>query len=106
MARALLLVYRWNTKKAVDNFWNEGPKGIFDFDPDVEDKLPSCCDSCYEEYPPKKENWVAISECKHYLCRDCYKGYLSNEVTKGPECAIANCPQQQCHMIVPPELFK
>ncbi len=106
MARALLLLYRWNTKKAIDDFWNQGPQGIFDFDPDADDIIPTCCDSCYDEFTPKKENWVAISECKHYLCRDCYTYYLSNEVSKGPECAVAHCPHATCHMIVPSEIFQ
>ena len=25
MARALLLVYKWDSKKASDSFWNQGP---------------------------------------------------------------------------------
>ena len=51
MARALLLVYKWDLKKASDSFWNQGPLGIFKFDPNAAISPSETCNSCYEDYP-------------------------------------------------------
>jgi hypothetical protein len=53
MARALLLVYKWDAKKASDSFWNLGPKGIFKFDPNATTSHDGTCESCYEDFPLK-----------------------------------------------------
>lgn len=60
------------------------------------------CPCCYCE----SDSWVSISSCGHFLCQDCYTGYLISKVNDGQECVFAICPDQKCNMIVPDKLFR
>ena len=59
------------------------------------------CDICYEV------SFQSMGmECGHRYCYDCYKKYLCNKITLGPECVFTTCPRSTCKLIVPEELFK
>lgn len=47
-----------------------------------------------------------MSDCGHFLCRDCYSDYLSSQLTQGPDCIYTICPCAPCKLIVPNALFK
>ena len=46
------------------------------------------CPCCYGE----SDSWVSISDCGHFLCEDCYRGYLISKVSDGQECVFTICP--------------
>ena len=83
MARALLLVYKWDTKRASDSFLNLGPQGIFKFDPNATIQNEGTCESCYEDFPLEDYLWTKIDDCGHTLCNDCYKNHCISLLAKG-----------------------
>lgn len=79
LANALLTCYHWDENKAFNEFIDKGgQQGIFNFDPDRIDYVPQGCDICYEEY--SSDEFIAIGDCKHYICRDCFTDYLKTEI--------------------------
>lgn len=52
------------------------------------------------------EDMLSLS-CKHFLCRNCWKGYLKNAVTNdGQNCLNKNCPYPKCTLICNEIIFK
>lgn len=43
--------------------------------------------------------------CGHKFCRTCYSEYLRNQVTDGPSCIRAQCPEHKCNQSVPRSFF-
>ncbi len=48
---------------------------------------------CFEAFPVKQ---MFSSACKHYFCRDCWQGYVSNAVSSGPAALDLRCPTPKC----------
>ena len=44
--------------------------------------------------------------CDHKFCRLCYGEYLRNQVTEGPACIRAHCPEHKCTQSVPRVFFR
>jgi ariadne-1 len=43
--------------------------------------------------------------CGHAICRECYSGYVLSKMSDGQDCVFAKCPDVNCAMILPPEIF-
>ena len=47
------------------------------------------CKICFESYAVAD---MAAARCKHYYCKDCWRGYVHNAVQSGPSCLDLRCP--------------
>lgn len=106
LARSLLLRCQWDADMITDRFYDSDmvlKQLNFDRSAKVEKYDPSSfwCPVCYEQ----PEQTMGM-ECGHRLCVNCYKDYLANQVTVGPDCIYTVCPQAPCKIIVPEEFFK
>lgn len=41
-----------------------------------------------------------IMRCGHRVCRDCYKNLLEEQLQRGVECALTQCPIDQCKLVI------
>ena len=55
------------------------------------------CGICFEEFQPQD---MCAAACKHYFCKDCWKGYISNGIREGPSVLGLRCPIPDCGMAV------
>mmetsp|Transcript_42957 Transcript_42957/g.108434 ORF Transcript_42957/g.108434 Transcript_42957/m.108434 type:complete len:526 (-) Transcript_42957:588-2165(-) len=44
--------------------------------------------------------------CRHKYCRDCWAGYLENQIAEGPECVKAICIRPGCTEVVHEKAYK
>lgn len=51
------------------------------------------CRICFEEFP---FSVMKAAACKHYFCKDCWKGYATEAITNGPACLDLRCPSTEC----------
>jgi ariadne-1 len=58
------------------------------------------CRICYDE----TANAFSMG-CGHKFCRPCYSDYLASQVSDGPPCIIAHCPEYKCTQIVTSSVF-
>nr|CAI5842726.1 unnamed protein product [Callosobruchus analis] len=62
------------------------------------------CDICLLETASKDKPPISMS-CKHYFCKNCWKGYLTSKIQDGDAHHIL-CPAYQCHILVPVDLIE
>lgn len=55
------------------------------------------CGCCFEEF--KGTEMCALS-CMHFLCRKCWKSYLTISINDGPSCLVTKCPYPKCKLVV------
>ena len=84
VARALLLKHLWNKEQLCNRYFEDDdyPRRLFNFDRFASKKAPKIpffCDVCYDE----KGAVMGMSECGHYLCKDCYSDYLNSQFQQG-----------------------
>lgn len=76
IARALLLKHFWNKEQLCNRYFEDDdyPKTLFNFDRFTVTKpiIPFLCPVCYDD----KNEVMGMSDCGHYLCKDCYSDYL------------------------------
>jgi ariadne-1 len=60
------------------------------------------CEICYEDVTAANSFCLG---CTHCFCRDCWKGYLANAVSEGPNCVLTRCPAQGCEEVVTEDVF-
>ena len=92
LAGALLIKYGWNTSAVNDKFCMdpELTTTLFKFELGAsKPKKPDFCPCCCEE----ADDWVAMEDCGHTLCRDCFTGYLVSKLSDGAECVFTICPE-------------
>jgi hypothetical protein len=94
MARALLLKYGWNVDIAVEAITTDNSiSSVFNFDFEsamYKESEVFMCESCYCEYDTT--DVVTMADCYHQLCAYCFKAYLEQKVSQGPDCLLAPCP--------------
>ena len=44
---------------------------------------------------------MAAARCKHYYCKDCWRGYCHAGAEGGPACLDLRCPDPACKAVVP-----
>jgi hypothetical protein len=55
--------------------------------------LQERCLICFESYPLHEMRSAA---CKHFFCKECWRGYISNALSSGPACLDLRCPSTEC----------
>jgi ariadne-1 len=61
------------------------------------------CPSCYSDFNGNK---LICLDCEHFLCKNCYKSYLTESINQGVESIFTKCPIPECGIIVPQSHFK
>lgn len=51
------------------------------------------CKVCYDE-PPLKDCFSL--GCGHVFCKECFSHFLHNQISEGPTCVSASCPEHKC----------
>lgn len=44
--------------------------------------------------------------CKHFLCKGCWKGFLTSAINQGPSCLNKTCPYPKCNTLCNESIFK
>jgi len=55
---------------------------------------PAVCPICFEA--PSPPNQLRAMRCGHSFCDDCWGGFLTVALEKGPACVHEKCPQPKC----------
>ena len=105
LSSALLLKHNWQVQRVLDAFSDDLIPRLFEFKlGQPKQPRPDLCESCYEEYF-EDEEWCCMDDCGHWMCKDCFTGYLISQVNKGPDSVETLCPAG-CKLIVPHSMFK
>lgn len=51
------------------------------------------CLICFDEFPRAD---MRAAACKHYFCKECWRGYISNAIASGPASLDLRCPSTDC----------
>ena len=57
------------------------------------------CTICFDVFPLGD---MRSAPCKHFFCKECWRGYVSNAVASGPACLDLRCPVPDCKACVSP----
>ena len=110
IAHALLLKNSWDNQKAmkalldpsyIEKTFNFSGK---DQEPQEDESKEFMCECCYCECDKATEG-IAMEDCGHMLCTDCFPMYAQSKVM-GADGVYALCPDKKCQLIVPPETFR
>jgi Zinc finger, C3HC4 type (RING finger) len=128
-AEIVLQGFRWNKEKLTEKFFAEPERvlrdcGLSDYDGEAirhnlqyvlaslngsESKTDGgvgdealLCRICCDDVPSSKAFSLG---CNHRFCRDCYGEYLRTQVSDGPACIKAHCPEHKCLQAVPKSVF-
>jgi len=129
-AQQLLQHFRWEKEKLVDAFFSGSQEkvmldcGMDLYSSDVamsfkssapsSSSIPSSssssssdpvCSDCRICYDPSDLSPGSMLGCKHLFHNNCYRDYLINEVSQGPTCIIAHCPEIKCKQRVLRQLY-
>jgi hypothetical protein len=63
----------------------------------VHSLVQETCNICFEQYPVTD---MCAARCKHYYCKDCWRGYIHNAIDSGPTCLDLRCPDPECKAVV------
>lgn len=66
-------------------------------------RFASDCRICYDpdDHAPR-----SVLGCGHSFHNGCYRDYLINELSIGPACILAHCPEVKCRQRIPRSLFE
>lgn len=59
--------------------------------------LQTQCNVCFESYPVEE---MCATACRHLFCKECWGGYVTAEIEKGPGVLDLRCPQPDCSSAV------
>jgi ariadne-1 len=108
-ALALLLHCKWDKERLVDSYFQDSDKlraGIGlpldnsnkKAEEGKRDGVELSCLICYDKHVSYAKSF-ALS-CQHRFCNDCYAQYLQVQLSEGPSCLLAMCPQHKCRMLI------
>ena len=114
-AQLLLTNNRWDDERLIERYFDNCEKVCIEAGIDLLDvnvmnsKLesrnsvqPFLCKVCYDD---ASTEGFSLG-CGHTFCTGCYEGYLRNQVSEGPLCVIARCPEYKCNQVIPPSVFE
>jgi len=97
-ADCILQVYFYNRSKAQEDWYTDmdrvRSRGVPAPVPPAKEGEKVQCMMAYCDEVPKTE--ARALGCGHWICNDCWKGFISSQVTKGPECTFTLCPGWDC----------
>lgn len=114
----LLQNCRWNKEKLMDNFFSSSAKVLEEAGLDLhtseilaslgenrplvrflspDSRREFVCRICCESTEVNKAFSLG---CGHLFCRPCYKEYLNSQISDGPSCIKAHCPQHKCKQAI------
>ena len=113
-AQLLLTSQRWDEEKLIESYFANPEElckesGIDLYEKDVIQRRldsrmnvsPFLCKICYDD--ASTEGFCL--GCNHQFCISCYEGYLHNQVSEGPLCVMARCPEFKCTQAIPPIVY-
>ncbi|KAI3433888.1 hypothetical protein D9Q98_003690 [Chlorella vulgaris] len=101
-ATRALRFYKWDLTKLQEE-WFADPEavqvkvGLVDEQPSTRRK-EEVCKICFESFSVQD---MACARCKHYYCKDCWRGYIHTSIESGPFCLDLRCPDPECKAAVP-----
>lgn len=134
VAEALLRYCRWDREKVTDKFLVDSQKFLHEAGVDKyhEQRIKACedngfeivgasqtrvspsademagqtflCHICYDDAAKLSESFNM--SCGHLFCKDCFGEYLRNQVSDGPSCVLACCPEIDCKCSVTSDIFR
>ena len=130
-SQILLQCFRWDKERLIDAFFSDPDKvlsqaGLDLYASNIADKLhpavsaatatasssiaatdiaSTCTFSCRICCDDVDQHTSLSLGCEHKFCRPCYSEYLKNQVSEGPACIRAHCPQHKCMQSVPRSFF-
>ncbi|PSC75961.1 putative E3 ubiquitin-ligase ARI8 [Micractinium conductrix] len=101
-ATRALRFYKWDLGKLQEEWFTDPDAvrtkvGLVDEQPGTR-RAEETCKICFESYAVAD---MAAARCKHYYCKDCWRGYVHNAVQSGPSCLDLRCPDPECKAAVP-----
>ncbi|KAI7836399.1 hypothetical protein COHA_009731 [Chlorella ohadii] len=87
-ATRALRFYKWDLGKLQEEWFG---------DPDAV-RNKETCKICFESFPVPD---MHCARCKHYYCKDCWRGYIQTAIDSGPSCLDLRCPDPECKAAVP-----
>ena len=63
--------------------------------------LPPPQETCAICFEPHSVADMCAARCKHYYCKDCWRGYCHTATEGGPACLDLRCPDPACKAVVP-----
>lgn len=101
-ATRALRYYKWDLTKLQEDWFTDPDAvqkkvGLVHEQPSTSRKEETC-KICFDSYLVAD---MASARCKHYYCKDCWRGYIHTAVDSGPSCLDLRCPDPACKAAVP-----
>jgi ariadne-1 len=109
VSQILLRQFKWNKERLLEVYYNNPDKVMVDAGLDLFSSNPQGADAaivcriCGDEVGPNDAFGLG---CGHNFCKDCYCQYLRVQISEGPQCVCATCPEHKCTQMVPYSAFK
>lgn len=94
----VLRKYKWDVSRVNEEWFSSNYEkirtavGLVDEVPTPSTSKERCL-ICFDEFPRAD---MRASACKHYFCKDCWRGYISNAIASGPASLDLRCPSTEC----------
>ncbi|EFJ49570.1 hypothetical protein VOLCADRAFT_59371 [Volvox carteri f. nagariensis] len=97
VAMRVLRKYKWDVSRVQEEWFSKYEQvrqslGLVDEEPTPSGREERCL-ICFDSYPLHEMRSAA---CKHYFCKECWRGYISNALSSGPACLDLRCPSTEC----------
>ncbi|GFR48822.1 hypothetical protein Agub_g10775 [Astrephomene gubernaculifera] len=98
VAMRMLRKYKWDVSRVQEEWFSKYDQvrqslGLVDEAPTPSGRDEERCLICFDTYPLVE---MRAAACKHYFCKECWRGYISNALTSGPTCLDLRCPSTEC----------
>jgi ariadne-1 len=108
LCRLLLLYFKWDKERLIDNYYSDPEKVLFEAGLDkyveyydrksLSENAHFRCRICCDDV---SMSTMFSLGCDHFFCRPCYAEYLKQLISDGPSCVHAVCPEHLCKQSVP-----
>ncbi|GIL57550.1 hypothetical protein Vafri_12725 [Volvox africanus] len=98
VAMRVLRKYKWDVSRVQEEWFSKYEQvreslGLVEEEPTPSGREEERCLICFDTYPLGEMRSAA---CKHYFCKECWRGYISNALSSGPACLDLRCPSTEC----------
>lgn len=105
IANILLRKYKWNKEKLIDVYYSDTEKVMNEAgvsccqrsSSPTSSSTPTRCRICGDLFG--KDDCFSLP-CHHSFCKFCYGTYLTHQVSDGPPCVYAHCPEFKCKQAI------
>ncbi|KXZ55686.1 hypothetical protein GPECTOR_2g1236 [Gonium pectorale] len=98
VAVRVLRKYKWDVSRVQEEWFAKYDQvreslGVIDEEPTPSGRDQEHCLICFESYPLCE---MRAAACKHFFCKECWRGYISNALASGMACLDLRCPSTEC----------